>query len=218
MTRCAIFDLDGTLVDSAADIHAAALTTLAREGLEPVTADQTRSFVGRGARVFVDRLERAAAGSNLASRTERMRAVFMEEYERAHSHSRLYPGVEQALTSLKTQGWRLALCTNKPMRPTRAVLAHFGWSDLFEAVVAGDTLPVAKPDPAPLIAAWRLVGEGPVVYVGDSETDSQTARAAELPFALYTEGYRKTPVTDLWHTRAFSDWSELPAIADALAV
>lgn len=218
MTRCAIFDLDGTLVDSAADIHAAALATLRAEGLPDVSYDQSRGFVGRGARVFVDRLERAAAGENQPARTKRMHTVFMDEYERAHEHSRMYPGVEQALTLLKSQGWRLGLCTNKPKRPTQAVLAHFGWSDMFEAVIAGDTLPVSKPDPAPLIATWRLLGEGPVVFVGDSETDSATARAAELPFALYTEGYRKTPVDQLWHTRAFSDWADLPAIAQDLAV
>ncbi|HPD91490.1 MAG: phosphoglycolate phosphatase [Rhodobacter sp.] len=213
----AVFDLDGTLIDSAPDIHAAGCAALASEGLPPVTAEQSRSFIGNGARVYVERLERAAAGGNEAPRTERLRQHFAREYEVAHALTRIYPGVEQALHLLKSQGWRLGLCTNKPIAPTLSVLAHFGWGALFETVLGGDSLPVNKPDPAPLRATLAGLGEGPAVYVGDSEVDAATAQAAGVPFALFTSGYRKTPVAEIAHQRAFEDWADLPAIARALA-
>lgn len=212
-----VFDLDGTLIDSARDIHAAANAALAAEGLEPISFEQSRSFVGNGARVFVERLERAACGSNQPERTERMRASFGAEYKRAHEFTQIYPGVEAALAELKAAGWRIGLCTNKPGEPTRAVLAHLGWDGLFETVFAGDSLTRMKPEPEPLFAALEELGEGPCVYVGDSEVDAATAQNAEVPFALFTEGYRKTPVEQMPHDEAFSDWSQLPAIAARLA-
>lgn len=211
-----VFDLDGTLIDSAPDIHAAGIALLTEEGLPHVTLDQSRSFIGNGARVFVERLERATAGANQPDRTARMQARFLDHYETAHALTRPYPGVEAALADLRGQGWQLAICTNKPLGPTRAVLAHFGWDDLFGAVIGGDSLAVIKPDPAPLRAAIAGLGGGPVVYVGDSEVDAATARAATVPFALFTEGYRKSPVAQMPHDRAFADWAELPEIAAAL--
>ncbi|MCA2011887.1 phosphoglycolate phosphatase [Cereibacter sphaeroides] len=212
-----VFDLDGTLIDSAADIHYAASATARAEGLPEVTLEQTRSFVGNGARVFVERLERATAGSNIPERTERMRATFAEEYRKAHERTQVYPGALEALEALKADGWKIGLCTNKPSVPTRAVLEHFGWTELFETVFAGDTLTRMKPDPEPLEAALEALGDGVCVYVGDSEVDAATAEAAGIPFALFTEGYRKTPVEKMPHTEAFSDWAELPAIAARIA-
>ncbi len=212
-----IFDLDGTLIDSAPDIHAAGNAVLAAEGLSPIPYEQARSFIGNGARVFLERLERASAGANDPPRTERLRRLFAAQYERAHALTRPYPGVVEAMASLREQGWKLGLCTNKPIAPTRAVLAHLRWTPLFDVLVGGDTLPVMKPDPAPLLKAMRALGNGPLVYVGDSEVDAATAVAAGVPFALFTEGYRKTPVATIPHDRAFADWAELPELARALA-
>jgi phosphoglycolate phosphatase len=213
----AVFDLDGTLIDSAPDIHAAGNATLAAEGLAPVTAAQARSFIGNGARVFVERLERAATGTNDPARTARMQRRFIEVYETAHALTRPYPGVEAALGELRQQGWRLAICTNKPAGPARSVLAHFGWEGLFEVVVGGDSLPVIKPDPAPLHAAIAALGGTPALFVGDSEVDAETARAAAVPFALFTEGYRRGPAAAMPHAAAFADWTGFPALADLLA-
>ncbi|MCB1407539.1 MAG: phosphoglycolate phosphatase [Rhodobacteraceae bacterium] len=211
-----IFDLDGTLIDSAPDIHAAGNAVLAAEGLPGVTYDQTRSFIGKGAGVFIERLELAGAGTLDPARGARMRKRFLKEYEVAHALTTIYPGVEAALDALSTAGWQLGLCTNKPIGPTRTVLAHFGWADRFAAVIGGDSLPVRKPDPAPLRAVIDSLGAGPVVYVGDSEVDADTAQAARVPFALFTQGYRKTPVDTIPHSRAFDDWAALPGIAAAL--
>lgn len=214
----AIFDLDGTLIDSAPDIHAAGNAVLAAEGLPGVTYEQARGFIGKGAGVFVQRLELAAAGTSQPQRQLRMRQHFAEAYETAHALTRIYPGVESALEQLRSAGWRLGLCTNKPLRPTHSILAHLGWGAMFEVVIGGDSLSVAKPDPAPLLAARAALGGGPMVYVGDSEVDAETAVAARAPFALFTQGYRRTPIAEIAHDRAFDDWRALPAIAAELAV
>lgn len=202
-----VFDLDGTLIDSVPDIHAIANALLNSEGLPPLTLDETRSFIGRGAEVFVQRL-RAARGI-AGGAHPRLKAAFSERYEGAVHLTRPYPGVEEALRALVAEGHDLGLCTNKPMRPCRSVLAHLGLDLYFRTVVAGDSLPVTKPDPAPLIAAFDALPEGPMIYVGDSEVDAETADRAGVPFLLFTEGYRSTAVRDLPHTASFGDFSAL---------
>lgn len=207
-----VFDLDGTLIDSAQDIAAAANATLAEVGAEPLSVDLARSFVGAGAVVFVERMANARQLPDPALLVPR----FVHHYERAVANTVIYPGVEAALAELKSQGHGLGLCTNKPERPTRAVLAHLGWSDMFATVFCGDSLPQRKPDPAPLLAALDALGDGPAIYVGDSEVDAETGARANVPFLLYTPGYRTTPVEDLIHTAAFDDWTRVPALVTGL--
>ena len=201
-----VFDLDGTLIDSARDIAAAANATLAEVGAEPLSVDEARSFVGAGAVVFVERMARARALPDAAPLVPR----FVHHYESAVHDTVIYPGVEGALSALKIAGHRFGLCTNKPAKPTQAVLAHLGWDTLFDTVFTGDSLPQRKPDPAPLRAAFEALSEGTMIYVGDSEVDAETADRAGVPFLLYTPGYRTTPVAQLVHARAFDDWAVVP--------
>ncbi len=215
--RAAIFDLDGTLVDSAPDIHAAANRVLAAHALPPLTLDETRSFIGAGAPVFVERMAAARLAAPDPARTEAMLVGFLEAYEGAVALTRPYPGVVPVLERLAAAGWRLGLCTNKPEAPTHGVLAHFGLARFFAAVVGGDSLPVRKPDPAPLRHVVTALGAARPVFVGDSETDAATARAAGLPFALFTRGYRLSPVAALPHDFAFDDWDALPGWLESLA-
>lgn len=205
-----VFDLDGTLIDSAPDIRGVGNALLAQEGLEPLTLAETRDFIGNGAAVFVARM-RAARGIDEGEQA-RLHAAFVERYDAAVELTVLYPGVREALEALRAAGHRLGVCTNKPIRPTRAVLAHFGLDGFFETVWGGDSLSVHKPDPAPLHAAFDALGEGPMLYVGDSGVDAETAERAEVPFLLFTEGYRKLPVEEMPHHVAFSDFSALPDI------
>ncbi len=207
-----VFDLDGTLIDSAPDIAAAANRTLAEVGVTPLSLAQARSFVGGGAPIFVERMAAARGLADPAVLLPR----FLHHYEGAVAHTVIYPGVEDALARLRAGGHRLGLCTNKPVGPTRSVLAHFGWDAMFDIVVGGDSLAVCKPDPAPLLAAFEDLGEGPCLYVGDSEVDAETAARAGVPFVLFTEGYRKSPVADLQHGALFSDWAEVPGVVGAL--
>lgn len=207
-----VFDLDGTLIDSAPDIAAAANATLAEVGADPLSVAEARGFIGAGAPKFVERMARAR---NLPD-PEAVLPRFLHHYARAVDQGVIYPGVEAALTRLAAQGHRLGLCTNKPTGPTQAVLSHFGWSKRFEVVVCGDTLPQRKPDPAPLHAAFDALGTGAMVYVGDSEVDAETGLRAGVPFLLYTRGYRKAAVTDLTHHAAFDDWGQVPNLVAGL--
>ena len=210
--RAVVFDLDGTLIDSAPDIWHAANAVLQGEGLPLVTFEQSRGFIGRGARVFVERLELAVTGGNEAARTDHLHARFLHFYERAHENTRIYPYAAEALEGLRGRGLRLGLCTNKPFGPTRAVLDHLGWSGFFDVVIGGDTLPVAKPDPAPLleVLARMEMGLTDIAYIGDSETDAETAERAGARFGLYTEGYRKGAPESLFHHFLFNDYRHLP--------
>ena len=214
MARAVIFDLDGTLVDSAPDIVAAGNAVLAAEGLPAIGFAEARGFIGNGAAVFVARMERAATGGNDPERTARMQRAFIGRYEHAHDLTSPYDGVETVLRGLRAAGHPLGLCTNKPEVPARHLLAAMGWADLFGVLIGGDSIGVLKPDPAPLFETIARLGQTPaeVVFIGDSETDAETAARAGVTFGLFTQGYRKTPVADLPHRFAFDDWHDLPGL------
>jgi len=192
--KAIVFDLDGTLIDSAPDLQHIANLVLAQEGAAPVTLSDARSYIGNGAAVFVSRMM-AARGLPEADHA-RLRRAFIDLYDDATAHTMIYPGVISALDALAAAGYAMGVCTNKPLSPARAVLAHFGLRERFACVVGGDTLAHHKPHPAPLLHAFDLLGAKDHLYVGDSEIDYQTAIAAAVPFAFFTEGYRKSPLSD----------------------
>lgn len=205
-----VFDLDGTLIDSAPDIRAAVNRMLAGEGLEPLDLATITSFIGNGLPHLV-KLVIDARGLDMA-RHDALTATVLDHYNAGNGElTTLYPHVRAVLESLHRDGHPIGLCTNKPVAPTRDILDHFGLTDLFSVIIGGDSLPQRKPHPAPLLAAFEALG-GPGIYVGDSEVDAETAQRAGMPIALFTEGYRKTPVADLPHTWSFSDFADLSAI------
>ncbi len=210
-----VFDLDGTLIDSAPDIRLAANSALEGTGAASLTVAEARSFVGSGASVFVERMMKARglpAGVH-GDLLER----FLTVYEGAVHQTQPYPGAVTALDALVADGHRLGLCTNKPIAPTRAVLAHLDLARHFETVFGGDSLPVRKPDPAPLHAALAPLGDGPAIFVGDSEVDAETADRAGVPCLIFTPGYRRVPLDALRHAGAFDHWDELPDLVGSLA-
>ena len=215
MTGAVLFDLDGTLIDSAPDIQAAANAMLAGEGAAPLDLPTVMSFVGNGLPTFVRRAM-AARGLPEADHA-RLLSVMLPIYERATGLTRTYPGVLAALEVLAAAGHPMGICTNKPEGPARAVLRDLGLARFFGAVVGGDTLGVVKPDPAPLRACLAALGGGPAVFVGDSEVDAATAVAAEMPFLLFTEGYRKGPPESLPQAGRFQDFAALPGMVAGLA-
>lgn len=204
-----VFDLDGTLIDSAPDVRSVANAVLDLWNAAPLTLEQTRDFMGEGVPTFVARMCRQRE-LPIADHDAVM-AEFLARYDDAVTLTEPYPGAIRMLEDLRAAGAALAVCTNKPLAPTRAVLRHLDMERLFVTVIAGDSLPTRKPDPAMLHAAFAaLGGDGLRIYVGDSETDAETARRAEVPFVLFTEGYRKGPLDQVPRDHALSDLAALP--------
>ena len=198
-TGLVVFDLDGTLIDSSADLAAAVNGTLARIAPDapPLPPERIRSFVGHGARQLV---ERALAEAGLPQRAEEVLPVFLEVY-RAHmlDRTRLYPGVAEALASLRS-GYRLAVLTNKPGDMSRAILEGLGVARAFARICGPEDVPARKPDPAGLLRLMEEAGAGPedTAMVGDSAVDIRTGRGAGVltvgvSYGLDPEGLRAHP-------------------------
>ncbi len=186
-----IFDLDGTLVDTAADIAAAVDQVLAELGRAPAGESKIRTWIGKGAPQL---LESALQHSGRASPVELESAAlrFAECYSRDfRSRSRLYPGVADTLPRLAARGLQLAVCTNKPGRFVKPLLDHLGIGDFFTVMLGGDALPEKKPHPAPLLHIARQLSTdiGDCLLVGDSSTDIEAARHAGMAVVAVSYGY-----------------------------
>jgi phosphoglycolate phosphatase len=207
-----VFDLDGTLVDSAPDLRASMNKLLAEHGAAPLDPPTLRSFIGNGVPTLV---RRSFAARDLALDDETHAAAvhrFHAFYDvDPAGHSTLYPGVLPLLEALAERDVPMGLCTNKYEAGTRLVLDAFGLSGFFRVVVGGDTLPVLKPDPAPLRRCVEALGAPGILYVGDSEVDAATAEAAGVPFALFTGGYRRTPAEQIPAAFRFDAFETLAA-------
>tara|TARA_R110002073_G_scaffold336557_1_gene535423 strand:+ start:16043 stop:16723 length:681 start_codon:yes stop_codon:yes gene_type:complete len=207
-----VFDLDGTLIESAPAIRAVGNQFLASLNLEPLSLGETVACIGGGSPQFVRLILEARSAYEEAVFDDRF-LQFTKLYNAASPHlNRPFEGAEDALRSLASAGHALALCTNKPAAPTMKVLDALGWSNLFGAVIAGDTLPIRKPDPAPLLEAARRIDCQSILYFGDSEVDAETAVNASVPFVLFTEGYRKATEDELVHVARYSSYSEFGSV------
>jgi phosphoglycolate phosphatase len=176
------FDLDGTLVDSSADLAAAVNHAFARFDMPPHSLADVKRFVGKGVRVLIERALRARDALT-DERLSAMLPVFMDYYEtHVCDLTEPYPGAIHALDALDARGTRVAICTNKAERFTFPLLAKLGLDSRFGTVICGDTLGpgVLKPDPAPLHAMVARAGGGRAVFLGDTSNDIDAARAAEI--------------------------------------
>jgi phosphoglycolate phosphatase len=211
-----VFDLDGTLIDSAPDIQSVATAVLEPLGRPGLTLAETRNFIGEGSAVFVRKMMAARDIAETPGRFAALHQEFIEQYDSAVDKAVFYPGVLDVLTSLKAAGYALGLCTNKPERPALAVLRHMGLESTFDAFIAGGMLDSRKPEPDMLLRTIEILGGDQTLYVGDSEIDAETARRAGVPFALFSEGYRKMPVREIHHGWAFNHFNALPGIVQEL--
>lgn len=207
-----IFDLDGTLIDSAPDIHAAANKVFAIKGLEPFPFAVVRSFIGNGVGVLVSRLLAARGLDSDGPLHALLVREFISIYEEAYDLTKLYPGVAEMLTDLHNAGHPMGICTNKPELPARSTLRHFGLDGHFGVVIGGDSLAERKPHPAPLLAALTNLHTSRAIFVGDSEVDAETAQAAHVPLALFTGGYRKAAPEAFGARVVFDHHSALPRL------
>ena len=214
-----VYDLDGTLADTAGDLMGTLNWVLGREGLEPLPVADARSLLGAGARALIQR-GFAASGRPLdPARLDGLFTDFLARYN-AHiaEHSRLYPGVEAALAGFAKLGWRQAICTNKVEASARLLVEKLGVAGRFAFVCGQDTFGVGKPDAKPLLRTVAASGGSPeqAIMVGDSLTDIKTARAAGLPVVAVDFGYTDVPVAELAPDRVISHFDELVEASEAL--
>ena len=216
-----IFDLDGTLVDTAPDLVETLNVVLGREGLPAIPYEEARLLVGAGARRMIERGLASEGEARPAADIDRLFNDFIAYYaDHVADHSRPFPGVADALDTLAARGCRFAVCTNKLEWLSVRLLNALGLAGRFVAICGQDTFAVQKPHPDALHGTLRRAG-GTIhraIMVGDSETDIATARAAGMPVIAVDFGYTEIPVADLAPDRIISHFNALPdAIADLLA-
>lgn len=215
-----VFDLDGTLADTSADLIAAANACFAARrmgvALDPVK-DALTAFQGGRAmlRLGYQRLHLPGAEALV----EADYPLLLKAYEAAiATHTRLYPGAAGAVATLRAQGYRTAICTNKPEALARQLLDELGVAGLFDALIGADTLPTRKPDPAPYLAAVERAG-GPgarSVLVGDTVTDVQAAQAAGVACVLVSFGPEGQGIARLAPQALLHRFSDLPGLVHKL--
>ncbi len=214
-----VFDLDGTIADTAPDLIDAANAALAAEGLGQAPAEAIRRGVGYGAKAMlqsaVAALGREADAEQLRRLSERLVAHYEENIA---AKTRLFPGFGDAAGALRLSGAKLALCTNKRERLALRLLSALGIGFLFDAVAGGDTYPYHKPDPRHISELVRIAGGelSAAVMVGDSEADAGAARAAGIPFIAAGFGYAAAPVHELGADAVMNHFGELHALIGGL--
>lgn len=214
-----VFDLDGTLVDTAPDLAAALNFVLNREGLSTVSLPTARSMIGAGVRRMIERGLEHEDHPATADDVTRMMADFIDYYT-AHiaDESRPFDGLIEALDDLAVRGYRFAVCTNKLEALAKQLLDQLGLSPRFAAICGGDTFGVSKPDPAILLQTIARAGGRPesAIMVGDAGPDIGVARRASIPVIGVGFGYTEVPIAELKPDRVVAHMRELPEAVRAL--
>ena len=217
--RFVVFDLDGTLVDTAPDLINALNFILAREGLAPVPIHAARNMIGAGARKLLERgLELEGRTISLAE-LDRLTGDFISHYaEHIADVSRPFDGLEAALDDLTSQGYRFAVCTNKLEWLSKRLLDRLNLSPRFAAICGADTFGVSKPDPAILRQTVARAGSelSSAIMVGDAGPDVGVARRAGVPVICVSFGYTEVPVADLKPDRVIDHMRELRGAIESL--
>jgi phosphoglycolate phosphatase len=210
-----IFDLDGTLVDTAPDLLGALNAVLTAEGRKPVVPKDLRHLVGHGARTM---FEQAFLDSGMPVPAEQMEALtdrFLDHY-RANiaRESRPFPRVTETLDELKGQGARLGICTNKPHDLTELLLDALNLTSYFPAVYGAGRTPYSKPDPRHVLEVLSALEASPAraILVGDSPVDVAAARAAKIPVIAMSYGYTPVPAAELGADAVADDFALLPGL------
>lgn len=214
-----VFDLDGTLVDTAPDLFDATNHALASLSLSPIPGAQLRNWISYGARrMLVEAL--VCHGRELPDiEIDKLLETFLEYYAgNLANRSRPYHGAVEALETLHARGARLAICTNKREALSLRLLDALSLTSRFAGIAGRDTFPVYKPHPDHLFGAIRLASGNPdrAVMIGDSATDVATAKAASIPVVAVSFGYSSVPAHDLGADRVIDCYSELVATLEQI--
>jgi phosphoglycolate phosphatase len=216
-----VFDLDGTLIDTAPDLVDTLNVVLTRAGLPPVPFAMARKMIGSGARVMIERGLQAEGRPLVGAEIDQLFRHFIDHYT-AHiaDRSRPFPGLEAALERLAARGCPLAICTNKLEALSLQLLTALDLAKHFAAISGQDTLGIQKPEPEMLRQTIVRAGGRPdyAVMVGDSATDIHTARAAGIPIVAVEFGYTEIPVAELSPDRIIGHFDELPGAIFDLVV
>jgi phosphoglycolate phosphatase len=214
-----LFDLDGTLVDSAPDLIRATNHTLEAHGVTPVDGDIIRPMVGFGARAMLITALRSLDRQTDEAELIHMLDVFFPYYfDHLSDETQPFPGAPEAARMLSEAGARLGVCTNKRETNARKLLTELGLADLFGVIAGGDTFAVKKPHPAHVLGTIDLLrGDATrAVMVGDTSADAEAARAAHVPFIAVSFGYTEGSVADLAADAVIDSFNELPTVVRRL--
>lgn len=207
-----VFDLDGTLVDTAPDLLDSLNHCLEAAGVEQVGDRDMRRFVGFGSRVMIERAFAARRRALAPGQLDALQALFLRHYTAAMpGRSRPYPGVIEAIDRFRAAGYDAAICTNKLEGMSISLLRALGIADRFKAICGADTFTVRKPDPGHLVQTIARAGgdRRRAVMIGDSRTDIDTAKAAAIPVIAVDFGYSDRPVRELAPSRIIAHFDEL---------
>ena len=215
-----VFDLDGTLAETAPDLIATLNFILAREGLDPVPLEKANSLIGAGAKALIERGFATNKKYLSSERHDELFNDFIHHYgHNLANHSHLFEGVETALDTLVKDGWILAVCTNKIEKHSKLLLEKLGISDRFAAICGRDSFHVYKPDPLHLLLTIQQAGGDPAsaIMVGDSKTDMDTAIAANIKSIGVPFGYTDKPIQELEPTLVIQHFDELQSAVQKIA-
>ena len=207
-----LFDLDGTLVETGPDLLAATNGVLAEEGVEPIAIDHLGHLVGQGGRAMLERAFSLRGNPVSEDDLDRHLPRFLELYERSiPGTSEPFPGMVAALDRLAAAGHRFAVCTNKPENMSVALLDALELSHRFDAICGPDTFDVRKPDPRHILLTIKRIGGDPAdaIMVGDSISDVEAARRANVPCIGVPFGYSDRPVRELDPSVVIDSFDEL---------
>jgi phosphoglycolate phosphatase len=212
MPPALIFDLDGTLVDTAPDLLGATNAVLAAQGRRPIDPASLRHMVGFGAASLITQAFAATGPAVTQEALPGLIEIFIAHYrDHIADFSRPFAGVEETLKALKADGARLGVLTNKPAELTGPLLDRLGMTSLFAAIYGAGRKRYTKPDPRIFHDVVEDCGGGPAVMIGDSITDLATAQAAGAPCILMSYGYTPVPARELGADRVLDDFAQLPA-------
>ncbi|MBI3516287.1 MAG: phosphoglycolate phosphatase [Proteobacteria bacterium] len=217
--RFVVFDLDGTLIDSAPDLRAAANTVLGEAGRAALDLATIRGFVGDGVRKLIERAFAATGPALGDAALDAATRRYTTLYEAAASVlTRPYDGVVETLPRLRARGMTLAVCTNKPIAPATIVLRELGLAEFFAAVSGGDSVARRKPDRAHVLDALQRIGGSvaEAAMVGDNEHDVAAGKAAGLPTIAVTYGYARVPPAALGADRLIDRFADVEAVLGEL--